>query len=168
MVSIAKFEANRRNALKSTGPKTAKGKRVVARNAVKHGLLSREVLLPDENRSTFRSFAVSLCEELQPEGALEIMLVDRIIAAAWRLRRIQIIETDLCEPDQGRYQPAGTRFIQDCFGPQAFIKLSRYEAAIERSLYRALRELERLQAKRTSENRTKPIEVSDYLPPSRP
>jgi len=168
MASPARMEANRLNTLKSTGPKTAKGKSVVARNAVKHGLLSREVLLPDENRSTFRSFAVSLCEELQPEGALEIMLADRIISAAWRLRRIQIIETDLCELDQGRYQSAGTRFIQDCFGSQAFVKLARYETTIERSLYRALRELERLQAKRASENRATPIDVSAYLPPGSP
>jgi len=43
--------ANRRNAQRSTGPKTQEGKALVSRNTVKHGFLSRETLLPDEDGS---------------------------------------------------------------------------------------------------------------------
>jgi hypothetical protein len=44
-VSERQIQANRRNALRSTGPKTARGKRAVSRNAIKHGLLAREVVI---------------------------------------------------------------------------------------------------------------------------
>jgi len=54
--SVAKREANRRNSLRSTGPKTPGGKARAAKNATRHGLLSREVLLPDESREDFCGF----------------------------------------------------------------------------------------------------------------
>ena len=159
MTTIAKMKANQRNALKSTGPKTPTGKSIAARNAMKHGLLSREVVLWEEDRSAFRALAVSLWDCLQPVGALEHLLVDRIVAAVWRLRRIQVIETDLCERDNERFETLGVRFIQDCRNYQAFSKLSRYETAIERSLFRALHELERLQTRRSGGDVSPPVAV---------
>ena len=45
MSSEAKIAANRHNAEKSTGPKTAEGKAIVAQNAVKHGLLARTAVI---------------------------------------------------------------------------------------------------------------------------
>jgi hypothetical protein len=53
MTSSRQVQANRRNALKTTGPKTAEGKAAVCLNAMKHGLLSREVLLPGEDEVAF-------------------------------------------------------------------------------------------------------------------
>jgi hypothetical protein len=52
MTSTKQIEANRRNALASTGPRTQEGKAIVARNAVKHGLTAQSVLLPDEHEAT--------------------------------------------------------------------------------------------------------------------
>ena len=43
--SMAKIEANRRNALKSTGPKTPVGREKSKRNALKHGLLSKAIVI---------------------------------------------------------------------------------------------------------------------------
>jgi hypothetical protein len=88
MTSTRKSEANRRNALKSTGPKTPEGKAAVRLNAIKHGLLSREVLLPGEDEDALRVLAESLRAELQPVGELEYLLVDRITSLLWRLRRL--------------------------------------------------------------------------------
>jgi len=159
MATIAKVEANQRNALKSTGPRTPAGKSVVASNAVKHGLLSREVLLPEEDRSAFRALAVGLLDSLQAVGALEHLLVDGIVAAAWRLRRVHVIETGLCEP-ANRWEGVesfGTRFIQDCRGSESFLKLSQYEAAIDRSLFQALHELERRQTRRSGGDVSPPV-----------
>ena len=53
MTSARKAEANRRNALKSTGPNTPEGKAAVRLNALRHGLLTQQILLPgeDERRS---------------------------------------------------------------------------------------------------------------------
>jgi hypothetical protein len=49
VTSDKQARANRKNALKSSGPKTPEGKAVVRRNAIEHGLLAREVLLPGED-----------------------------------------------------------------------------------------------------------------------
>ena len=145
-----KTKVNRENALRSTGPRTPEGNAVVARNAMKHGLLSREVVLVEEDRAAFRALAVGLWEYLQPVGALECLLADRIVAAAWRLRRVHVIEADLFDycPGFSELQSVGTIFAQDSGKEGAFLKLSRYEASMERGFFRALHELERLQARR--------------------
>jgi hypothetical protein len=54
VTSDKKAEANRRNALKSTGPRTPEGKAAVRLNALKHGLLSEEILLPGEDEGALR------------------------------------------------------------------------------------------------------------------
>ncbi len=216
MTSDKRIEANRRNALKSTGPKTPEGKASVRYNAMKHGLLSQDVLLPGEDEATLRELGELLRDELQPVGELESMLVDRIVAAHWRLCRLGRVEAGiftwelyeelarraygeahtyekekslyddidrLMQPtviitDEQRHQEAlskaqemkakqdaetatlGRTFIRDADKANAFSKLSRYETAIERSLYRALHELQRLQAARRADvNVSPPVAV---------
>jgi hypothetical protein len=95
MTSERKTEANRRNALKSTGPKTPEGKAAVRTNAMRHGLLSREVLLSGEDPEALRELGEHLRAELQPVGELENLLVDRIVAAGWRLRRLRRVEAGI-------------------------------------------------------------------------
>jgi hypothetical protein len=90
--SPAKMAANRRNALRSTGPKTPAGKQAVKWNAVKHGLLAKEAVIPvgegQESKAEFTTVLARLREYLQPEGVLEEMLVERIAVCYWRLRRV--------------------------------------------------------------------------------
>ena len=95
MTSERKVEANRKNALKSTGPKTPEGKDVVRVNALKHGLLSREILLPGEDEAALRELGERLRTELQPAGELEDLLVDRITSHFWRLRRLGRVEAGI-------------------------------------------------------------------------
>src|SRR5215217_4256734 len=95
MTSDKKTEANRRNALKSTGPKTLEGKAAVRLNALKHGLLSRETLLPGEDEEALRELGERLRDELQPVGELENLLVDRIVSAYWRLSRLSRVEAGI-------------------------------------------------------------------------
>src|SRR5688572_33352808 len=93
MYSARKAAANRQNALKSTGPKTPDGKAAVRLNALRHGVLSEEILLPGEDEEALRELAEGLRAELQPVGELEGLLVDRITSlllgsgawVAWRL-----------------------------------------------------------------------------------
>ena len=87
--------ANRQNARKSTGPKTPEGKAAVRHNAVKHGLLAEEVLILGEDEAAFKDLDERLRNELQPVGELEDMLVDRIVVARWRLRRLGRVEADI-------------------------------------------------------------------------
>lgn len=86
--SDRRAEVNRTNALHSTGPKTPEGKAASSRNALRHGLLSRENLLRWEDPAAFEEFRAVLLEALAPVGALEDLLSERIIGCAWRLRRL--------------------------------------------------------------------------------
>ena len=87
MATEAQVAANRLNAQKSTGPRTPDGKAVVAQNAVKHGLLAREGVLRGEDWEEFEGHREALLEELNPTGALEVILAARIVDLTWRLRR---------------------------------------------------------------------------------
>src|SRR5215212_11796431 len=95
MASRKQIQANRQNALKSTGPKTPEGKDTARLNATKHGLLSQVDLLPGEDEEVLKELAERLRAELQPEGEMESLLVERIIDATWRLRRLSRVEAGI-------------------------------------------------------------------------
>src|ERR671920_1131121 len=95
MTSEKQVQANRRNALKSTGPKTPEGKDAVRLNANKHGLRAQEVLLPGEDEEALKELDENLRAELQPVGELENLLVDGIVAAHWKLRRLRRVEAGI-------------------------------------------------------------------------
>ena len=78
---------------KSTGPRTVAGKKNSKRNALKHGILSSVALLPHESASDFDSLLNGLRNDLQPEGTLENVLVEKLAVFAWRLRRAVAAET---------------------------------------------------------------------------
>ena len=92
MPTQRQIEANRQNAQNSTGPKSPKGKAVVALNAMKHGLLSEVTLIEGETEKDLVGFGQRLRTQLAPVGELEILLVDRVISNAWRLRRVVRME----------------------------------------------------------------------------
>jgi len=93
VTSDKKAGANRCNARKSTGPRTPEGKSAVRLNALRYGLLSTEVLLPGEDGEALRGgLGEHLRAELQPAGELENLLVDRVVATLWRLRRLGRVE----------------------------------------------------------------------------
>src|SRR5258707_14837909 len=86
MASEAKIRANRLNALKSTGPKTARGKAMMWRNAVTHGMTATRVVLFDEVKADFEKFHAGIAQDFAPEGTAECGLVERIAILGWRLR----------------------------------------------------------------------------------
>ncbi len=71
MTSQVQSEANRRNALKSTGPKSKKGKGRARLNALKHGLRAKDIVLASEDGREFDGLRQALITELGPEGSLE-------------------------------------------------------------------------------------------------
>ncbi len=91
-VSERRIQANRRNALRSTGPRTARGKRTVARNAIKHGFLAREVVITAgdgaESLEEFHTLIGNLWECYEPEGVVEESLVQTIATCLWRKARV--------------------------------------------------------------------------------
>jgi hypothetical protein len=95
--SAAQISANQLNAQKSTGPITAAGKSIVANNAVKHGLFSKNLILADENPLQYENLLDQLQTELNPSGVLEQALVERIAVSLWRQQRLVCAETAYIE-----------------------------------------------------------------------
>jgi len=158
-VSPARLAANRTNARRSTGPRTIAGKAASSRNATTHGLLVREPLLPGEDPAELQEHSSRLLEQLAPEGGVEELLADDIVSLTWRLGRLARVETALFAV--GLHAPAMRALAAAGEAPTAlglafagqassFAVLSRYETAMVYRLRRALQDLERLQAARTS------------------
>ena len=160
MTSELQIEANRRNARLSTGPRTKRGRRVSRMNALRHGLTAQHVTVFDETEEDFRRFHRQLMRVLRPKGAMEAQLSERAIVCAWRLRRVYRIETGMFSKARKSWAPGGPTMATDLDTVYTRLssqrddlaKLSRYEASIERSLRRALLDLERWQAWRKADD----------------
>jgi hypothetical protein len=87
--------ANQANARHSTGPKTQTGKAVVRLNALRHGILACDVVLPGEDADAYEDLVNQIKAELLPIGPIEELLTERVIIAVWRLRRLARAETAL-------------------------------------------------------------------------
>jgi hypothetical protein len=95
MTSLRQIESNRRNAQKSTGPKTENGKQRASQNAVRHGLTAETVIVLFEDSDDYRAFELAITADYEPETAVERELVLRLASLLWRLRRATSIETGL-------------------------------------------------------------------------
>ena len=95
MSSLKQIEANRLNALKSTGPRTEEGKRHSRCNAIRHGLTAETVIVGLEDREDYESFEATIIGDYDPTTAVERELVLRLASVLWRLRRATGIETAL-------------------------------------------------------------------------
>jgi hypothetical protein len=112
MTSFRQFGANRRNAQKSTGPKTEEGKRRSRRNAVRHGLTAETVIASLEDAEDYMAFEAAVIADYDCQTAVERELVLRLASLLWRLRRATAIETQLLEIQaealrKGRHQLDG-------------------------------------------------------------
>jgi hypothetical protein len=95
-ISEARAKANRQNACKSTGPKTAAGKTISRLNAARHGVLSRLQVLPEvERQCDWKVHCEVLLANLKPVGYLEICLAERIALFLWRFGRVARYERDV-------------------------------------------------------------------------
>ena len=95
MTSKRQIEANRKNARRSTGPKSNEGKKAVRLNALRHGLLARDVVLPDEDADAYEVLRIAVLADLAPSGSVEEFLAVRIVNSMWRLRRLERVEIAL-------------------------------------------------------------------------
>ena len=91
--SSRRKRSNQQNALKSTGPRTPAGKAASSANAVRHGILSRHLILPGESREEFDELLSLLLAEQKPVGTLESAIVERMAIALWRQRRLVAAES---------------------------------------------------------------------------
>ncbi len=97
MTSLRQIESNRRNAAKSTGPKTESGKQRSCQNAARHGLTAETVIKLLEDPEDYRAFELAVTADYAGETAVERELILRLASLLWRLRRTTSIETGLLQ-----------------------------------------------------------------------
>ncbi len=97
MTSFRQFEANRRNARRSTGPTTEEGKQHSRCNAVRHGLAAETVIGALEDTEDYKAFEAAITADYDAQSTVERELVLRLASVLWRLRRATTIETGLFE-----------------------------------------------------------------------
>ena len=178
MSTQAQILANRRNAQKSTGPRTIEGKVVISQNAVKHGLTAGQDVIFSESQADFDLYRDRMLGELSPVSPMESMLAERIVSLSWRLKRavrIQNQAIDVMNADQtsgslakltqsllfkscdqsytGPSDPApalvlGRLAIKDFSNARVLDRLLMYERRIEHSLYKTILEFQRLRLMR--------------------
>jgi hypothetical protein len=133
MATLKQIEANRLNALKSTGPKTPQGKAAVRLNSLKHGLRAAAVVLPGEKQEEFDQLCAALDAEWQPQSPTARCYLEQMAIAQWKLRRVEIAEASLLSQPL----PAAVQI-------PLLDRLWQSQARLERSFARAHKELERL------------------------
>jgi len=167
MPTQLKSDTARVNGAKSQGPKTAEGREISSRNSTKHGLSSRNPLVLEcENADHFQSVHDSQMEIHQPATPAEQDLVDQMIAARWRILRLQSIESSLLDTEMRM-----KRSIERKLGSSHVVKLSeaytsqannsramalasRHESRLNRmyqSSYKVLRDLQASRLKETKQ-----------------
>ncbi len=87
MSTESQILANRRNAQKSTGPRTSEGKSAISQNAVQHSLSARQAIISSESQADFDLYRERMLSELAPASPMESMLAERIVSLSWRLKR---------------------------------------------------------------------------------
>jgi len=150
MATPSQIDANRRNALLSTGPRTAEGKSASSANALKHGLSAAFRVFPGESQQEFDSLAAAYTRDFAPASPHEEFLIRVMAESEWRLRRMRRLETALIEQmtaDAGSDNPDAVlvaALLGNTAGP--WKALQRYAADAERSYYRAFRQLQQARA----------------------
>ena len=97
MTSYRQIEANRRNALKSTGPRSEEGKQASRCNALRHGLTAETVIGSLEDAEDYKAFEAAITADYDAQSAVERELVLQLASILWRLRRATTMETGLLE-----------------------------------------------------------------------
>ena len=187
MSSQKKIDSARTNGAKSHGPKTEEGRKISSQNAVKHGLYSSSVVLTTESREEYQALLDAYIQQFQPEGQVELHLVEEMVAAKWRQRRLWAIESDILEDEMietkaeledngGGYTPITplSRAYTNLAQRPALQLLVRHEARLERAYSRAFKNLQELQRARKVEppppqkvtERTQPPVAPPFLQPT--
>jgi hypothetical protein len=134
--SPRKLEANRRNAQRSTGPKTPEGKAKSSQNSVTHGIFVKKFLngAAPETVAEIQAVAAGIQEHYQPVGKLEEILVQKIVIETARYHRVLGFEQEFI---------GSPMYVVACLD-----RMVRYTTSTSRALFRAIEELERIQAAR--------------------
>jgi len=147
--SQRKIEANRENSLRSTGPRTLRGKSLSRRNTMTHGILASAALLSPEDRARFKKLLHALRRDLAPVGELEELLIEELADCYRKKRGARIWEAEIFQ-----LRSVIDRELSRLKGAPETLKLDqllRYEAAADRQIRFVLNQLERRRRARPAE-----------------
>ncbi len=151
MATPAQIQANRLNAQKSTGPRSAEGKAASRFNALQHGRDAESLIIPGEDAGALSGLVSEYYEEFHSVGPRESYYVDSMIQSDWLRRRLRRCEAELyralTEGDESE-TPLGAAWQRDAAGANALTKLFRQISALDRNYDRAMSQLLELQAER--------------------
>ena len=180
--TMTRAEAARANGAKSRGPKTAAGRAKSSHNSLSHGFTSRStIILEIEDPAEFQQILAEYRTTYLPETAAEKDLVDQMVAARWRMRRLWTIETALLDTEicrrQAQVKKEFTRtdsgvelalaFQSVADDSRALSLITRYESRLSRMhdrAYASLRELQRERESKKLQNEPTAVEESDVKP----
>src|ERR1700693_5424697 len=128
------------NAQLSTGPRTTDGKSRSSQNARQHGLTAQDLVVGPEDREEFEDLLAEFQNDVAPQGAVQQILFDELVGAAWNLRRIRRMEAQLCSR-AATYQD----LLNDNDLQSKLDRLAPQNSRIERPSPRSLKELKVLQ-----------------------
>ncbi|HEY4087881.1 MAG TPA: hypothetical protein VGM43_18200 [Bryobacteraceae bacterium] len=157
MPTQKQLTANRRNAQKSTGPRTPEGKSIARLNARREGFTGQIIILDAEDRPHFEKFKSNLIADLQPKTTLELSLAHGIAWDTWRLNHLRAVETNLyalgaenpdAVADDPRIQPAISDAATFLHESAHLDRLSLYEQRLTRTLHKNLATLRDIQTER--------------------
>jgi hypothetical protein len=160
MASSRQIAANRANAQKSTGPRTANGKDQSSRNAIKHGLTSTRTLIGQEDPVEYHELRGSLFKSYAPANTQEEILVDRIASASWRTLRSRQMEQSLCNMSINEWQgkrkgelprtpkTENEALVISMVEDDLWKLMFRYDTQISRDFFRSVATLEKMQKDR--------------------
>lgn len=158
--SSKQVAANQANAKKSTGPRTVQGKLASSKNSRIHGILSRDLAVGSEDPAEYELLLHELVSDLQPQGANELLLVEKIATALWKMKRLNAAESAIVKQVQmditAKYATASLQSGQPGLAsalaanamPVDSLKFMRYQSQLEGQYYRALTMLQIVQTRR--------------------
>jgi hypothetical protein len=145
MTSTARATANVANAQLSTGPRTEAGKAQSSRNAVSHGLASKQNFIFPGEEPAFAAMHDILLDQLAPADGVEMFQFELALHASWGMRRCRIMEKALMEI---AIEQGGFEAMLEEPTARSLDRINRYAAHHQRSFDRALRNLRLMQTER--------------------
>ena len=180
------ISASRKNAKKSTGPRTTEGKTNSSKNALKHGLMAQDAVIPGEDPAEFDRHLTKLEDTYLPRNYVEKELVRQIGDAMWRMQRLSRIESAVISASiertrvyqhdfrvdrikqghEGDLQLLGESMLS---GTKFLNNLARYDAHLNRRFYRAVELMMKIRSEeRKSREAQAAAENLDATGPGRP
>lgn len=158
----AQRQASRRNGAKSRGPKTEAGKARSSRNSLSHGLTAHSMVIDGESEDDWKNLELDYHAEWQPVGPTECDLVTQLAYAAFRLRRLIVLEPARVNYEQAKLQPRLAKAVPNFDRPlkqslayeqsmRQIDSLGRYEARLKRQIKDTILLLQQLQDRRKAE-----------------